>query len=85
MRNDIQKLQQREDAREDQRDGKRALRMALLLAPETVKSWLLPYGNVHSMVMFGPLLFEIGYARKHFQFLLQVLTISEIPEEYLLR
>jgi hypothetical protein len=60
MAKDIARLQKHEDAREDRKDGKRFLRMASLAAPDIFQRYIVPFGNVHAAVTFGPLVFEIG-------------------------
>lgn len=57
---DVKRLQDHENKREAQRDGQEALRILYHATPEMARKRLLPFGNVHSSVMFGPLVFEIG-------------------------
>lgn len=57
---DVVRLQEHEDKREDLQDGNRFLRNLLVTAPETAKRKILPFGNVHASIMFGPLMIEIG-------------------------
>jgi hypothetical protein len=57
---DVKRLQDHEDKREAKQDGQEALQMLLHTAPGMAKKRMLPFGNVHASVMFGPLVFEIG-------------------------
>lgn len=57
---DIKRLQDHEDKREAERDKNKALQSLLRLVPEMTRKRMLPFGNVHTSVMFGPLVFEIG-------------------------
>ena len=60
LASDVKRLQEHEDKREDIQDGNRLLRNLLTTSPEIAKRKILPFGNVHASVMFGPLIFEIG-------------------------
>jgi len=60
LASDVKRLQEHEDKREDLQNGNRLLRNLLTTAPEIAKRKVLPFGNVHASVMFGPLIFEIG-------------------------
>jgi len=57
---DVECLQAHEDKREAKKDGQQTLRRLLRTAPEMAKKRMLPFGNVHASVMFGPLVYEIG-------------------------
>ena len=60
---DIRKLQEKIDKEEDFQGGNKTLRTIFHAAPEWARKVALPYGNVHTRVMFGPQTYEIG-ARK---------------------
>jgi len=60
LASDVKRLQEHEDKRTDLQDGNRWLRNLISTAPEIAKRKILPFGNVHASVMFGPLIFEIG-------------------------
>ena len=57
---DIHRLQIHEDKQEDIKDGNRNLRTISNNLPEAMRKRILPFGNVHASVTFGPLIFEIG-------------------------
>ena len=58
VRTTIMNMQEREDKREDAERS--MLRTAMRATPEGIVRKLLPFGNVHSSVTFGPLILEIG-------------------------
>ena len=58
LKSHIRKLKKKEDERED--SERSFLRRAMRMSPESVIRQLLPLGNVHASVSFGPLIFEIG-------------------------
>lgn len=60
LKSAIEKLQKSEDDREDVADGGTTLKMLSHMAPDSLTKRLLPFGNVHAAVTFGPLVFEIG-------------------------
>lgn len=60
MQTHIRNIQKEEDQREDREDQTQLLRIFSNVAPNFLKQNLLPFGNVHASVCFGPLVFEIG-------------------------
>lgn len=60
LASDVKRLADHEDKREDIQNGNRLLRNLLTAVPGIAKRKILPFGNVHASVMFGPLIFEIG-------------------------
>lgn len=57
---DIRRLQKHQDKEDDIKDGNRTLRTISNAVPNAVRKQILPLGNVHASVTFGPLIIEIG-------------------------
>ena len=57
---DIRRLQKHQDKEDDVNDGNHNLRTVSNIVPSTVRKQIVPVGNVHASVTFGPLIIEIG-------------------------